>query len=154
MNESTPYRLPLLLLAIALSACGRGGELGQEERVYLQRVEAVVLPLRLAPEDRDSVMARAIDWIDRYSVYRIRTRSSDLVMTDMPGSAVEGGVGYRISAAELDERLTVEIEVLRADRYGGRSLVPDPVIERMLGLYLSEGILPPNDRVGFEETRR
>lgn len=153
--STIPEHTPVLLLMVALLVgCGRGVPLSADEKAYLDRVAAVEVPLRLEPDDRDTVMARAVDWIDRYSVYDIATRGDNFVQTETPRSASEGGIGYRVEANVFDGVLTVDIAALRPDRFGGQYPVPDPTVEKMLGLYILEGILPPNDRVGFDEGRR
>ena len=152
---TAPPLLMLMLLSTCLTVgCGRGTELSPEEQSYLDRVEGVPLPLRLSPSDLDTVMARAVDWIGRYSVYRIATRGGNFVQTEMPRSAAEGGIGYRVEANSFEDVLTVEILAARPDPFGDRSPVPDLTVTRMLGLYVRDGILPPNQTVGFVEGRR
>ena len=146
--------LILALAALCIAGCTATSSITEEERAYLEKVKSVELPLRLALDRSEEAISRAIAWVNKYSLYQIRTQGPTHVETVMPTSRLQGGHGYRIDLKEFDGKLTVEISALQADIWESGEPVPDPFVERMAGLYIRDGIEPPNKRVGFEEGRR
>ncbi len=144
----------IFILALILGGCTASTSLTEEERTYLDKVKSVELPLRISLDRAEEAITRAIAWVNKYSLYQIRTQGPKHVETYMPTSRLEGGHGYRIDLNEFEGKLTVEISALQADIWESGEPVPDPFVERMAGLYIRDGIEPPNKRVGFEEGRR
>ncbi len=150
-----PNRIVFLMTFVLLSAgCTRQSSLTEAERSYLDLVQQVRMPLEVDPDLRTQVMDRANFWVVHYSVYSIRSRGSTFLVTEQPSSSLQGGHGYRVEANDLDGVMTVEVIALAPDRFREGATVRDPLVEQMVGLYLRDGILPPNDRVGFEVGRR
>ena len=143
-----------LIVSSTIASCSASSSLTEEERAYLAQVREVELPLKLSPDRAEEAITRAIAWVNTYSVYQIETQGPTHVETKMPRSRLEGGHGYRVDLRELDGGLAIDILAFQADMWESGETVPDPFVARMLGLYILEGIEPPNKRVGFEEVRR
>lgn len=141
-------------LILCIAGCTATSSITEEERAYLEKVKNTDLPMRLSLDRAEEVITRAIAWVNKYSLYQIRTQGPLHVETLMPTSRLEGGHGYRIELNKLDGYLLVEVLAAQADIWESGEPVPDRFVEQMVALYILEGIEPPNKRVGFEEGRR